>query len=123
VIFPPGRGNARNESATDWISHYYKYQGGRPRLSLECGGYRRRICDDQVELKINQFFREHPRPVKGSATIQAEVASVLYEIGADAFVQIKRQHPALSLTLLSYVIAVMAERLSFASRLIGVLQR
>jgi sulfate permease, SulP family len=58
-----------------------------------------------------------------SATIQAEIASVLYELGADAFEQIKQQHPALSLALLSYVIAVMAERLSFASRLIGVLQR
>ena len=58
-----------------------------------------------------------------SATIQAEVASVLYELRADAYEQIKRQNPALSQALLCYVIAVMAERLSFASRAIGVLQR
>ena len=58
-----------------------------------------------------------------SATIQAEIASVLYELPAGAYEQIKRDHPALSQALLSYVIAVMAERLSFASRAIGVLQR
>ncbi len=58
-----------------------------------------------------------------SATIQAEVASVLYELRADAYEKIKRQDPALSQALLSYVITLMAERLSFASRVIGVLQR
>ena len=58
-----------------------------------------------------------------SATIQAEVASVLYELGADAYENIKREHPALGQALLGYVIAVMAERLSFASRVIGVLRR
>jgi hypothetical protein len=34
-----------------------------------------------------------------------------------------RQDPALSRALLTFVIRVMAERLSFASRSIGVLQR
>jgi len=58
-----------------------------------------------------------------SATIQAEIASVLYELPVDAYEEIKRQNPALSQALLSYVISVMAERLSFASRVIGVLQR
>lgn len=58
-----------------------------------------------------------------SATIQAEAASVLYELDADAFERIKREQPALSQALLAYVIRVMAERLSFANRLIGVLQR
>ncbi len=58
-----------------------------------------------------------------SATIQAEAASVLYELDADAFERIKREHPALSHALLGYVIGVMTERLSFASRAIGVLQR
>jgi SulP family sulfate permease len=36
---------------------------------------------------------------------------------------IKRTQPALGQALLSYVISVMAERLSFASRVIGILQR
>ncbi len=58
-----------------------------------------------------------------SATIQAEAPSVLYELDADAFERIKREHPALSQALLAYVIGVMTERLSFANRVIGVLQR
>jgi SulP family sulfate permease len=58
-----------------------------------------------------------------SATIQAEAASVLYELDAEAFERIKRAHPALSQALLAYVVRVMAERLSFANRAIGVLQR
>jgi SulP family sulfate permease len=58
-----------------------------------------------------------------SATIQAEAASVLYELDADAFASIKRDDPALSQALLGYVIGVMTERLSFANRVIGVLQR
>jgi SulP family sulfate permease len=58
-----------------------------------------------------------------SATIQAEVPSVLYELDANAYETIKRECPSLSQALLAYVIAVMTERLSFANRLIGVLQR
>ena len=58
-----------------------------------------------------------------SATIQAEAPSVLYELDAAAFERIKSEQPALSQALLAYVIRVMTERLSFANRLIGVLQR
>ena len=58
-----------------------------------------------------------------SATVRAEAASVLYELDAEAFERIKREHPALSQALLAYVVRVMAERLSFANRAIGVLQR
>jgi len=58
-----------------------------------------------------------------SATVQAEVASVAYELRADAFERLKVEHPALVLALLTYVIGLMAERLSFASKVIGVLQR
>jgi sulfate permease, SulP family len=58
-----------------------------------------------------------------SATIQAEAPSVLYELDAEAFERIKRDHPALSQALLAYVIRVMTERLTFANRAIGVLQR
>ena len=58
-----------------------------------------------------------------SATVQAEVASVAYELRADAFERLKVEHPTLVQALLTYVIALMAERLSFASRVIGVLQR
>jgi len=58
-----------------------------------------------------------------SATIKAEAASVLYELDAATFEQIKRERPLLSQALLGYVVTVMTERLSFANRLIGVLQR
>jgi sulfate permease, SulP family len=58
-----------------------------------------------------------------SATIQAETDSVLYELTTDDYERIKREQPALSEALLSYVVAVMAERLSFANRVVGVLQR
>ncbi len=58
-----------------------------------------------------------------SATIKAEVASVLYVLEADAFRRIKITHPDMYQALLTYVITVISERLSFASRVIGVLQR
>jgi SulP family sulfate permease len=58
-----------------------------------------------------------------SATIQAEIASVLYVLRADAFEDIKENHAALSQKLLTYFVSVMAERLAFASRMIAVLRR
>jgi SulP family sulfate permease len=58
-----------------------------------------------------------------SATIQAEVPSVLYVLSADAYELIKRENDDLAQALLTYVVSVMAERLSFASRVIGVLRR
>jgi SulP family sulfate permease len=58
-----------------------------------------------------------------SATIQAEAASLLYELDLDSFERIKREQPALSQALFAYVISVMTERLGFANRTIGVLQR
>jgi SulP family sulfate permease len=58
-----------------------------------------------------------------SATIQAEIPSVLYLLRAAAFEDIKRNHPGLSQKLLTYFVSVMAERLTFASRMIAVLRR
>jgi SulP family sulfate permease len=58
-----------------------------------------------------------------SATIQAEVQSVLYELNAESYEQLKRENGALAQALLTYIVRVMAERLSFASRVIGVLRR
>jgi SulP family sulfate permease len=58
-----------------------------------------------------------------SATIQAEVPSVLYELSADAYERLKHENSALAQALLTYIVRVMAERLSFASRVIGVLRR
>ena len=58
-----------------------------------------------------------------SATIQAEIASVLYVLSADQFEAIKTDDPALSQKLLTYFVSVMAERLTFANRTIAVLRR
>jgi len=58
-----------------------------------------------------------------SATIVAEAKSVLLELPLEEFDRIKRDDPAISQALLAYVTRVMTERLSFANRLIGVLQR
>src|SRR5258708_8253380 len=58
-----------------------------------------------------------------NATIQAEVASILYVLGADQFEIIKRDHPALRHKLLTYSVSALAERLTFANRMIAVLRR
>ena len=58
-----------------------------------------------------------------SATIQAEVDSVLYVLRAEAFNTITAANPQLGQKLLTYFMSVMAERLAFASRMIGALRR
>jgi sulfate permease, SulP family len=58
-----------------------------------------------------------------SATIQAEVASVLYALNTHQFEAIKSENPALGQKLLTYFVSVMAERLTFANRMIAVLRR
>jgi SulP family sulfate permease len=58
-----------------------------------------------------------------SATLKAETASVLYQLDAEAFHQLKTNEPQLVERLLSYVVTVLAERLAFANRSIGVLRR
>jgi SulP family sulfate permease len=58
-----------------------------------------------------------------SATIQAAVPSVLYVLTAEAFDRIRDDNPLLGQALLTYVVDIMAERLSYASRAIGLLQR
>ena len=58
-----------------------------------------------------------------NATIQAEVASILYILSTRQFEAIKSEDPALSQKLLTYFVSVMAERLTFANRTIAVLRR
>ncbi|UPK27209.1 SulP family inorganic anion transporter [Bradyrhizobium sp. 195] len=58
-----------------------------------------------------------------SATIQAEVDSVLYVLNMHQFDAIRSEDPALSHKLLTYFVSVMAERLTFANRTIAVLRR
>jgi sulfate permease, SulP family len=58
-----------------------------------------------------------------NATIQAEAASILYVLSVKQFEAIKTENPALGQKLLTFFVLVMAERLTFANRLIGVLRR
>jgi SulP family sulfate permease len=58
-----------------------------------------------------------------SATIQAELDSVLYALSFEAYERLKSENRPLHQALLSYVVTVMAERLGFASKVIGVLRR
>jgi SulP family sulfate permease len=58
-----------------------------------------------------------------SASIEAEVDSVLYSLPVDAYDRILTEEPVLAQALLTYIVGVMSERLSFASRLISVLRR
>ncbi len=58
-----------------------------------------------------------------SATIRAESASLVYALPADAYSRILHERPVLGLALYRFVIEVLAERLNFANRSIGVLQR
>jgi SulP family sulfate permease len=57
-----------------------------------------------------------------SANIVAEADSVLYELSDASYARLTIDHPALTQALLTYVITVMGERLSFASQAIGILQ-
>jgi len=58
-----------------------------------------------------------------SATIQAEVASILYVLSLEQFEAIREDDPALGQKLLTYFVSIMAERLTFANRMIAVLRR
>ncbi len=57
------------------------------------------------------------------ATLQAELNSVLYVLNTSQFESLKREKPMLGQKLLTYFVAVMAERLAYANRMIGVLRR
>ena len=58
-----------------------------------------------------------------SATIQAELESVLYVLRNEQFKAVKRDNPLLGQRLLTFFVSVMAERLHYANRMIGVLRR
>jgi SulP family sulfate permease len=58
-----------------------------------------------------------------SATIRAEEPSELYELSLTSYGTISRKDPALAQALHHFMISAMSERLSFANRMIGALQR
>ena len=102
-------------------SMYFIFQG-RVSIIMDAGNGRKvrmRSLGRHTTIGEMGLITCQPR----SATIEAEVASVLYVLKAHAFEHLRRTNPALCQALLTYVIRVMAERLSFANRSIGALLR
>ena len=48
---------------------------------------------------------------------------MLYVLSVEDYERLKTENPPLQQALLNYVVTVMAERLNFASKVIGVLRR
>jgi SulP family sulfate permease len=65
-------------------------------------------------------------PITGqsrSATIEAELDTLLYELDVESYNRVVTEYPTLSQALFTYMIRNMSERPGFASRAIGVLHR
>jgi SulP family sulfate permease len=94
---------------------------GRVSILLGSGDHQIRVRSLGPHTTVGEMglISRQPR----SATIRAETPSVLYALHLDAYERIKAENPALGQALLSYIVTVMSERLTFASRVIGVLQR
>ncbi len=119
IEFAPGDTIARQGEPSDSM-HFIL--DGRAGIVVDFGnGHAVRVRSLGRHTTVGEMGLISGRP--RSATIEAEAPSVLYELSLERFEAIKHDQPALGQALLSYVIAVMAERLSFASRVIGVLQR
>jgi SulP family sulfate permease len=94
---------------------------GRVNILVESGDNQSRVRSLGAHTTVGEMGLISRRP--RSATIRAETPSVLYALSFDDYERIKAESPAAGLALLSYIIAVMSERLSFANRVNGVLQR
>jgi len=117
--FQPGDVIARQGDAADSMHFILE---GRVGIIVDQGERRSvRVRSLGAKTTIGEMGLITQRP--RSATIQAEAPSILYAFRTGDFEDIQRTHPALSQALLRYVTAVMAERLSFANRVIGILQR
>jgi sulfate permease, SulP family len=110
---------ARQGDATDCMHFILAGRVGIIVAQADGRNYRVRSLGRHTMVGEMGLITGNPR----SATIEAEADSVLYALSAAAFQRLQTEDPALCQALSRYVIAVMAERLSFANRLYGVLQR
>jgi sulfate permease, SulP family len=94
---------------------------GRVGILVDAGDHQIRVRSLRPHTTVGEMglITGQPR----SATIRAETPGVLYALDLKAYERIKVEHPAAALALLGYIITVMSERLSFANRVVGVLQR
>jgi SulP family sulfate permease len=119
IQFGPGEIIARQGERSDSMHFILE---GRVAIIVDVGDGRTvrvRGLGQHTTIGEMGLITQRPR----TATIEAEVASVVYEFRVEDYERLKIDKPALIQALLTYVIKVMAERLGFASRLIGVLQR
>ena len=114
----PGDITARQGDPADALHFIFD---GRVSILVETGDNQIRVRSLGPHTTVGEMGLVNRQP--RAATIRAETPSILYALGLDAYERIKAEHPALGQALLSYIIAVMSERLSFANRVIGVLQR
>jgi sulfate permease, SulP family len=117
--FQPGDVIARQGDAADSMHFILEGRVGIIVDQDERRSVRVRSLGAKTTIGEMGLITQRPR----SATIQAEAPSILYAFRTGDFEDIQQTHPALSQALLRYVTAVMAERLSFANRVIGILQR
>jgi sulfate permease, SulP family len=65
------------------------------------------------------FFFHVPR----TATVQIEAEAIVWALDQETYQRIKKSEPGLAAALLTYVVQLQAERLSFTTRQIAALQR
>ncbi|MGA8613973.1 MAG: SulP family inorganic anion transporter [Xanthobacteraceae bacterium] len=94
---------------------------GRIGILVDAGDHQIRVRSLRSHTTVGEMglITGQPR----NATIRAETPGVLYALSLGAYERTKVENPAAALALLGYIITVMSERLSFANRVVGVLQR
>ena len=94
---------------------------GRISIIVDTGDQQIRVRSLRSHTTVGEMGLITGRP--RNATIRADTKGVLYALSLSAYERLKAEHPAAALALLGYIITVMSERLSFANRVVGVLQR
>ncbi len=94
---------------------------GQISILVEAGGHQVRVRSLGPHTMVGEMglITNQPR----NATIRADAPSVLYALSCDAYERINAENPKLGHALLRYIIKVMSERLSFANKIVTVLQR
>lgn len=94
---------------------------GRVSILVDKDGNQIRVRSLNSRTTVGEMGLISGRP--RNATIRAETPGVLYALSLSSYEDLKFRNSAAAMALLSYVVSIMSERLSFANRVIGVLQR
>ena len=110
---------ARQGEASDAMHFIFDGRVGIIVDTGEGGALRVRSLGPHTIIGEIGLLTQRPR----SAHIVAETPSVLYALDLAAYERLRRDDPALTQALLTYVVKVIGERLSFSNQTIGILQR